>query len=402
MKLKNYLSGIFLQLPLLLCAQTTEDIGKIVLGVRFVDDISSETKKLQPQLENKLIMFATQSGYSSFGDNIFFITPNIVINDINVAEGGMKNIYVVNGDLYLTIRDSDNGTIYSSASYPFKGSGTNKDVAIKNAILNISYPRVQELFSEAKEKILSYYTQQQSHIFAHAELCAKEGNYDEAIAYLMMIPEELTDLHIQALGKASDIYTQRDKAIYRKKMAETYHNNESIIANANSLLAMHKPQEALRILWNYRGGNEHLDAQYSSLINKAENLVSATEAENLRKEERAYRDNKLKDNREWEEKKLESAHKRDMDRRELELKNQIVSAAERVAHDEISVKKQAIASAERVAHDNISAKKQAIASTERVLHHRADVDNNKIEALKTIACEYIKKNPRSNYLHINY
>lgn len=185
-------------------------------------------------------------------------------------------------------------------------------------------------------------------------------------------------------------------------MAETYHNNESIIANANSLLAMHKPQEALRILWNYRGGNEHLDAQYSSLINKTENLVSATEAENLRKEERAYRDNKLKDNREWEEKKLESAHKRDMDRRELELKNQIVSAAERVAHDEISVKKQAIASAERVAHDNISAKKQAIASTERVLHHRADVDNNKIEALKTIACEYIKKNPRSNYLHINY
>lgn len=384
MELRGIIGGLLLCMFSVSYSQTVNDISKIVLGVRFLDDISQETKSLQPQLEDKLIMFASQSGYSSFGSNMFFISPNIIINSIDVAEGGMKNIYVVQGELYLVIQDGVSGTIYSSSSFPFKGSATKKDTAIKNAVLNINYSKVQGVFSEAKEKILLYYEQQKDVIFTRAETCAKNGDYDEAIACLMMVPEELADLHIQALKKAQDIYNQRDAEIQQQKIAEMYSNNEAILTEANSFLAMHEAQEALKVLWNYRSGNEKQDSLYTVLVKKAEDLVSASELEALRKAERAYQDNKLKEEREWEEHTIETAHRRDMDKREIELKGQM------------------IASAERVAHDQISAKKQEIAANERIAYHQANLDAQKIDALKAIACEYIRNNPNTNYIHVKY
>lgn len=384
MKLRIGVIGLLLSVFSISHSQTVNDVSKIALGVRFLDGISQETKSLQPQLEDRLVMFATQSGYSSFGNNTFFVSPNVIVNSVDVAEGGMKNVYVVQGELYLTIQDGINGTVYSSISYPFKGVATKEETAIKNAILNISYNGVQGLFCEAKEKILSYYEQQQEAIFARAETCARNGNYDEAITCLMMVPEELTELHIQALEKAQDIYNQRDEAIRQQIIAETYNNNETLLAEANSLLAMHNPQDALKVLWNYRQGNEKQDSQYTALVKKAERLVSEVEKEALRKEERAYQDNKQREARAWKEYTTETAHRRDMDRQNAKLRSQIVSSAERVAHNQIS------------------AKKQAIAANERVAHHRANVDAQKVEALKTIACEYLRNNPNVDYIHVRY
>lgn len=354
MRLKMIIIGLLLSLSALGYSQTVNDIGKIVLGVRFIDGISRETQNLQPQLEDKLILFATQSGYSSFGNSMFFISPNIVVNSIDVAEGGMKNVYVVKGELYLAIQDEMNGTVYLSASFPFIGSATQKNDAIKSAIVNINYGKVQGFFKEAKEKILAYYRQQMDVVFHRAETCAENGNYDEAIACLMMIPEELSDLHIRALQKAKEIYDQRDMAIRQREIAQRFADNDSILAEANSLIGMHNPQDALKTLWDYRPGTEQQDKQYAALVKKAKSLVSAAEVEALRKEERNYQDEKQKEVREWNEYTKETAHQRDMDRREMQLKSQVAASAERVAH------------------------------------HRLDVDAQTVDALKTIACEYLR------------
>lgn len=67
MKLRIFMMGLLLHVFLVSNSQTVNDISKVVLGVRFLEGISQETKNLQPQLEDRLIMFATQSGYSSFG-----------------------------------------------------------------------------------------------------------------------------------------------------------------------------------------------------------------------------------------------------------------------------------------------------------------------------------------------
>ena len=91
-----------------------------------------------------------------------------------------------------------------------------------------------------------------------------------------------------------------------------------------------------------------------------------------------FQDNKQQE-RELEGYKKETAHKRNIENRNMDLKELLIESAERVAHDQISKEKQAITASERVAY------------------YKANVDAEKVEALKTNACEYIRNNPNHYY-----
>jgi len=127
-------------------AQTVEDIGKIVIGVKVLPSSTEETKANSTYLHNKLINVATEAGFSSYGENSLIMTPSITINDIQIVEGGLKNIYVVNGELFVSIQEGDSGTVYASTFFQFKGSGTSKESAIKAGMNKISYGNLNQLF----------------------------------------------------------------------------------------------------------------------------------------------------------------------------------------------------------------------------------------------------------------
>lgn len=349
-------------------AQTVDDIGKISLGVKIEDSSSEETKTFRNIIEDKLVKFATQSGYSSFGNSSFYISPNVVVNSIDMAEGGMKNVYVVRGDIYLAIMDANSGTVYSSISYPLKGSATKKDVAIKNAILNVSYDNVAKSLDEARTRILSYYESHIDAYFANADASVANGNFDEAITWLMMIPEELTSLHEKAMAKAQVVYEQRDEAVRQQAIEELKAANNEVLTTANSYLAMHQPQEALKTLWNFQqGDNAEQNKQYAAMIKKAEQQVSAEEREALRKEEREYQDNRRREDRVWSEYKKDAQHRRNMD------------------------------------NANVAYRNNTLASAERVAHHQLSNEQQRINALKNVACEYLRNNPnRVDYFRIKF
>lgn len=360
-------------LAMLLCcsicalAQTSDDIGKIVLGVRFEETASEETQSNREILEDKLVKFASMAGYSSFSDCAFCISPNVVINSVDVAEGGMKNVYVVRGELYLTIMDAINGTVYSSNSCNFKGSATKKETAIKKALLNIDYSNVAASFNEAKQKILSYYEAHIDVYFAQAEASVANGNYDEAITYLMMVPEELTSLHSKAMERALKVYSRREEAIRQQILSEQRSSNNEILTTANSYLAMHKAQDALKVLWNYQRGQEDLDKQYEALVKKAEQQVSASEREALRKEELAYQDSRRREDRAWSEYQKDAQHRRNMEQA------------------------------------NVDYREQRLETVERVAHHELNNEQQRIRALKDVASEYLRNNPnRVDYFRIRF
>lgn len=353
--------------PHVIFAQTADDMSKIVIGVEFQDGISQETQALKPQLEDKLVYFATQAGCSSFDNKTFFISPNIVVNSIDVAEGGMKNVYIARGVLFLTIQDRNSGTVLSSRSFYFNGTATKKDLAIKNGILNIRYENVSSVFTEAKSKILSFYQSHQNLIFTRANTCAANGDYDGAIACLMMIPEDLTDLHEQALLKAQDIYELRDEAIRQQMIAEQKSYNDSVLTMANSYIAIHQPDAALSVLSSYAPGDASQDAIYRNYVSQAESIISASEREQKRKEEREYQDDRRREDRAYREFSKQAAHQRNMDRQDMALRRQVVSASERVEH------------------------------------HRLHVSEQKVKALKQVACDYIKNNPnRVDYIRVRF
>ena len=378
MKNKIVILYLILILPCISYTQTVDDISKIAIGVYFENGTSQETIKLRSLLEDKLVKFATQAGYSSFNNTSFFISPNIVVNSVDVAEGGMKNVYIVRGELYLTIQDKSTNIVFSSGSYLFKGTATNKDLAIKNGILNIIYENINSLFIEAKSKILSYYESRKELIFTRANMLVADGDYDGAIACLMMIPEDLTELYKEALIKAQDIYEMRDDAIRLQIIAKQKHNNDSILMTANSYLSMHEPRAALNILSKYTSGDTQQDITYREYVSRAENMISAIEREEKRKEERTYQDNKRReernyqDNRRKEERRYQEyseqmAHQREMDRQNMALRNQVISASERVTH------------------------------------HKLRIEEQKVNALKQVACDYIKNNPNNiDYIRVKF
>lgn len=367
MNKKHFILTLLLTFSFTTFSQTVSDMSKIVIGVDFPNGVSEETIKLKPQLEDKLIHFATQAGCSSFDNKTFFISPNIVVNSIDVAESGIKNVYIAKGELHLSIQDRNSGTVFSSMSFPFNGTSTKKETAVKNGILKIRYENVNSVFTEAKAKILYYYQSRSNIFFTQANMLATDGDYDGAIACLMMIPEDLTDLHEQALLKAQDFFTMRDEAIRQQMIAEQKSYNDSILTAANSYLAKHQPDEALSILRGYIPGDQQRDILYRKYISRAESIVSAEEREVKRKEERAYQDERRREDRAYREFSKQAAHNRDMDRQNIALRRQVVSASE------------------------------------RVIHHKLRVDEHKVRALKQVACDYIRNNPnRVDYIHVKF
>lgn len=321
-------------------AQTIQDIGKVVLGVKVLSSASSETQNHKDFVCNKIRQIVTQAGYSSYGDNTFIISPNVIINDVSIAEGGMRNIYIISGELTLSIQDQDNGTVFTTTSLPFKGSAIKKDVAIKNAISNIDFHTAADFFEIGKTKILSYYEDQENLIFARADSYVMNKEYDEAITCLMTIPEELYDLHKKALIRANEIYELRDEEFRRQEEEDIHEENENILNRARSFLAMYNPTDALKTLWNYKIGDENQDQSYYSMISQAEKLITETEKRAIEKEKQEYIDQKERLERQLviqekeialEKQQIEYEHTESI--QELQLERQRIEAIKAVAFE---------------------------------------------------------------------
>lgn len=316
-KIKLIILGIIL--PLMSFAQTIDDIGKIVIGVRILPTATIETLEIKDYLVNKLTNLVANAGYSSFNNNTFYITPSISINETHKAEGGMKNIYVLSGDIYLKIQDNNNEIVFSSISYPFKGSGTSEIAAIKNGIQKINYFNINRFFDDAKKSILNYYYAMQDKIFAKADMLSKNHEYDAAIACLLTIPEELFDINKIAYSKACDIYKERDLYIAEQIATEISEHNNCVLVKAQSLLASHDSKGTLQTLWEYHIANTEQDEEYYQLLKIAETQITAKEKADLEKEKLEYEERRMKEEREYLDKKQAYKDEINLRNRQLDL-----------------------------------------------------------------------------------
>ncbi len=271
-------------------AQTLDDIGKIVVGVKILSTATEETKANASFLKNKLASIASNAGFTSFGNSTFYLTPSITINEERMAEGGMKNIHVVSGDIFLTIQERETGTVYESTTYPFRGSGTTKESAIKNGLQKITYGDTRPFFDSAKKRILEYYNSKQEMIFANADLLAQNKDYDAAIACLLAIPEELFDTYQKAFSKACAIYKDRDLFLSEQKASKIKDSNNAILVKARSMMAAHEPKQALEVLWDYTITETKQDNEYWQILRQVESRITAEELAALEKERQEYND----------------------------------------------------------------------------------------------------------------
>lgn len=345
-----------------LYAQSLGDIGKVVIGVNVPETSTPETKELKEYIINKVSHWVAQAGYSANGFSSFCINPNVIVDSEDVAEGGMKNVYVIKGALYLSILQNDGDVVFSSISLPFRDSSTKKTIAIKNGIGKLQFEKIVPLLDEAKEKILKYYESQKANIFAQADFMAKQKDYDGAIAYIMSIPSSLTNLYQDALVKADSYLNQKNKSY-----------NDSVFVVANSYLAQHNARAALDVLTEYKDMQNGQDQTYKQILSKAESLVTAEELAAARERRRQYLDEKERQYHQWEIEEKERNHRMSMDNQQMAYDRAALASNERT-------QARKIATTERLAS-------QVISANERISHHR-------IYAIKSVATEYYRNNQK--------
>ncbi len=348
--MRNILVLISIFCTLSLVAQTVRDIGKVTLGVKVEENSTADTKLVSNQLRSKLQQLATQAGYSSYGNNQFYISPTIIVNIVDIAEGGMRTIYVVQGELNLSIVGGFENTIYSSMSFSFKGSGISQEKAILNGVLKINYSNVEDIFNVARHKILKFYENKQDVIFSQADFYVKNKEFEKAIACLMLIPEELSDLYKVSLTKAIEVYEKRDIELKRQAEAKRREDNEAILRKAQSFISMSKPEEALRVLWSYRGLDKYQNNLCDSLILKSERMIGEEKARELEREKMEYEDRRLREDREWRLYEKTVEHEMDIESQNVQLNYAI-------------------------------------------LESETKLEQQRVESIKTIACEALKNNP---------
>lgn len=356
-------------IPLVSFAQTLDDIGKIVLGIKVLPTATQETKDNQVFLQNKLTNLAANAGFSSYGNNAFFMTPSITINDTQVAEGGMKNIYVTNGELYLTVQEGDSETVFASASFPFKGSGISKAAAVKNGIQKITYGNMKPFFDESKSQILNYYNAMQEKIFANADMLVQNKDFDAAIATLLSIPEELFEPYQKAYAKACEIYQMRDAYVVEQISLGIRELNNEVLVKARSLMAAHDAVGTLEALWDYHIAGTEQDDEYRQLVRTAEARITAEEQAALEKAKQEYEERRMKEEREYQ----------DMRRRE----ERAYADSRREYEDNLQDRRQAY-------KDEVSFRnRQLDLESKRADYERAN-QREMTEAIKTVALEYYR------------
>lgn len=358
--MKAFILLITLLMSSSIYAQSLDDVGKIVIGVDVPETSSTETKELKEYIVNKISHWVAQAGYSAKGFSSFSISPNIIIDSEDVAEGGMKNVYVIKGSLFLSVLQNDGDVVFSSISLPFRDSSTKKITAIKNGIGKLQYKKMIPLLDEAKERILKYYESQKANIFAQADFMAKQKDYDGAIAYIMSIPSSLTNIYQEALTKADSYLEKKNKAY-----------NDSVFVVANSYLAQHDARAALDVLTEYKDMQNGQDQTYKQILSKAEALVTAEELAAARERRRQYLDEKERQYHQWEVEEKERNHRMSMDNQHMAYRRAALASNERT-------EARKIAAGERLAS-------QVISANERISHHR-------IYAIKSVASEYYKNN----------
>ena len=176
-------------------AQSTSDLGKISLSVIMPENVDGLGVSQLSKLESKIIQIVTNTGLAATGyNNSFVIYPKFAIYESNIIEGGMQNITVVKCELSLFVKQVDNNIVFSSVSKMLSGSGNNKSNALTNAIskINTSDNDLKVFVEAAKIKIVKYYESKCSDIILKSESLSKKQAFEESLALLMTVPEEVS------------------------------------------------------------------------------------------------------------------------------------------------------------------------------------------------------------------
>lgn len=181
----------------------------ISINAQVVDEkIPDEAAR---QLETKLQSALTANGYADNGyTERFVLTAKVDITQKDVTPTTPARISE-KMDITLMVGDVMENKLYASVTFQAAGIGINENKAFISAFRNIKgdNPKISQMLSEAKTKILEYYTGNCPAIIQRAKGMAAKQDYAQALFLLTSVPDICGDCFTQCQQEAEIIYKQK-------------------------------------------------------------------------------------------------------------------------------------------------------------------------------------------------
>lgn len=139
----------------------------------------------------KLQAVLTKNGVGADGSD-FVIVPTVTVDEDEMIETGMVNLFKINGSLNLVLKQLSTGKSFGSVAIPIRGTGKrNKNTAVKSAVgsINVNDPNISRFLEQSKKNVIDYYNSNSSSIIGKARTATANGEYEKALAILSSFPE---------------------------------------------------------------------------------------------------------------------------------------------------------------------------------------------------------------------
>ena len=177
---------------------------------------------LRTSFEARLLALVSRSGLSgtdALGDFVLF--PRVAVVKREVAEGGLQAIDVVGLDVTLVVKDVRTDVVFDSFTVSVEGGGRGPTEAMRNALLSIGpgTPGLSAFLSGSRGKIVAYYEASCGEVLANADVDARRGELEAALAGLAAVPSVAPSCFGKATAKMRTLLRERETALCERALS---------------------------------------------------------------------------------------------------------------------------------------------------------------------------------------
>ncbi len=185
----------------------TDDLGRIAIAA-LVPDEAGIPGGAQTMLQSKMMQVATRNGLGAMEERTqFAMVPmvSVISHDVTPTAPPMVSMNI---ELSLFIVDALSQNIFSQTTLQLRGVGNTEERAYSQALRNVnpSHGQFRGFVETGKEKIVEYYNSQCDVIISQSEALAAQQKYEEALFWLMSVPDVSRDCFHTSMALTADIY----------------------------------------------------------------------------------------------------------------------------------------------------------------------------------------------------
>ena len=196
---------LFIGIVLVSFAQNT---GSVSIHATVVDDaIPAEAAK---NILTKMQRMLTSCNIIDNGADRFVFTVRVNITSKDVAPTTPARISE-KMEITFLVGDIVDNKLYESFTMESSGIGITEAKAFISAFqrINVNNQEIKAMLESAQAKIVDYYINHCDDILAKANTLSSQQKYDEAMFYLMGIPDVCSDCYKRCQSTAASIYDQK-------------------------------------------------------------------------------------------------------------------------------------------------------------------------------------------------